>query len=159
LLVLGASEQGAAAPAHDAAPDALRDAAPAAPPPVEPNASAKSAPAQLEARANMGAASDESPVVVLTPDREVVLRVPAQGLVLRLAPPRSQPALPAGLAWLRIRDAAGRRELREQQFGSPGSNAEIRVPAGWLEPGGYRADLVLGDDNRPVTVARFRVEP
>jgi hypothetical protein len=158
LIGLGASEQGAAAPARDAAPNALRDAPPAPLPASEPNALAKSAPAQLEARANL-AASDESPVVVLTPDREIVLHVPAQGLVLRLAPPRSQPALPAGLAWLRIRDAAGRRELREQQFGSPGSNAEIRIPAGWLEPGGYRADLVLGDDNRPVTVARFRVEP
>jgi hypothetical protein len=139
--------------------NALRDAAPrAAPPASEPTALAKIAPAQLAARENR-AASDDAPVVVLTPDREVVLHVPAEGLVLRLAPPRSQPALPAGLAWLRVRDAAGRRELREQQFGSPGSNAEIRVPGGWLEPGAYRADLVLGDDNRPVTVARFRVEP
>jgi hypothetical protein len=101
---------------------------------------------------------DEWPVVVLIPDHEVVLPAPAAGLVLRLAPPRSQPAVPPGLAWLRVRDAAGRRELREQQFGSPGSNAEIRVPAGWLEPGGYRADILLGDDARPITMARFRIE-
>ena len=60
---------------------------------------------------------------------------------------------------MRVRDAAGRRELREQQFGNPGSSAEMRVPAAWLEPGSYRADLLLGDDNRPLTVARFRVEP
>jgi hypothetical protein len=156
VLSFGGDEEGTAGAALDAARNALRDAA--APPASEPNALAKSAPAQLEARED-AAASEDSPVVVLTPDREVVLHVPARALVLRLAPPRSQPALPAGLAWLRIRDAAGRRELREQQFGSPGSNAEIRVPAGWLEPGAYRADLVLGDDNRPVTVARFRVEP
>ena len=98
-------------------------------------------------------------MAVLTPDREAVLRAPAGGLVLRLAPPRSQPALPSGLAWLRVRDAAGRRELREQQFGSPGSSAEIRVPAGWLEPGSYRADILLGDDARPIAMARFRIEP
>jgi len=142
--------------------DAALDAAapPPAPAPAEPNALARSAaPAQIEARADRAAANDQSPVVVLTPDREVVLHVPPGGLVLRLAPPRSQPALPAGLAWLRLRDAAGRRELREQQFGSPGSNAEIRVPAGWLAPGAYSADLVVGDDSRPLTVARFRVEP
>jgi hypothetical protein len=109
--------------------------------------------------AGPAAARDGWPVVVLTPDREVSLHQPQRGLVLRLAPPRSQPALPPGLAWLRVRDTAGRRELREQQFDMPGSDAEIRVPAGWLEPGGYRADLVLGDDHRPVAVARFRVEP
>ena len=95
----------------------------------------------------------------LVPNREVVLQAPAEGLVLRLAPPRSQPAVPPGLAWLRVRDAAGRRELREQQFGSPGSSAEIRVPAGWLEPGSYRADILLGDGARPITMARFRIEP
>ncbi|HWP66096.1 MAG TPA: hypothetical protein VNO26_09310, partial [Candidatus Limnocylindria bacterium] len=60
---------------------------------------------------------------------------------------------------LRVRDAAGRRELREQQFGTPGSSAEIRIPAGWLEPGGYRADIVLGDGARPIVVARFRIQP
>jgi hypothetical protein len=156
---LGTVAGGAAEPALDALADTPRDAVPAAAPPAEPNALAKAAPAALEAGANTGAATDETPVVVLAPEREVAIHVPAHGLVLRLAPPRSQPALPAGLAWLRVRDAAGRRELREQQFGSPGSNAEIRIPAGWLEPGAYRADLVLGDDNRPISVARFRVEP
>jgi hypothetical protein len=89
----------------------------------------------------------------------VALHRPEQGLVLRLAPPRSQPALPAGLAWLRVRDAAGRRELREQQFDMPGSATELRVPGSWLAPGSYRADIVLGDDNRPLATAWFRVEP
>jgi hypothetical protein len=56
-----------------------------------------------------------------------------------------------------VRDAAGRRELREQQLGNPGSPASIRVHGAWLEPGSYRADLVLGDENRPVATARFRV--
>jgi hypothetical protein len=126
--------------------------------PVETHAMAKDAAAPSQAREE-AAASDEWPVVVLTPDREVVVHAPAHGLALRLAPPRSQPALPTGLAWLRVRDEAGRREMREQQFGTPGSSTEIRVPAAWLEPGSYRAAIVLGDDNRPVTVARFRVEP
>ena len=89
----------------------------------------------------------------------MVLQRPAYGLVLRLAPPRSQPALPAGLAWLRLRDAAGRRELREQQFGMPGSATELRVPATWLEPGSYRAAIVAGDETRPLATASFRVEP
>jgi hypothetical protein len=132
-----------------------RDVPPAAP--VEMHAMAKNAAAPAHAREE-AAASDEWPVVVLTPDREVVVHAPTHGLVLRLAPPRSQPALPTGLAWLRVRDEAGRREMREQQFGTPGSSAEIRVPAAWLEPGSYRAAIVTGDDNRPVTVARFRVE-
>jgi len=132
-----------------------RDAPAAAP--VETHAMAKNAAAPAQTRQE-AAVSDEWPVVVLTPDREVAVHPPTHGLVLRLAPPRSQPALPTGLAWLRVRDEAGRREMREQQFGTPGSSAEIRVPAAWLEPGSYRAAIVLGDDNRPVTVARFRVE-
>jgi hypothetical protein len=149
-------------------------AAPAAPPPATaPAALATSAPpeARADAAEELPASARESPderaaaadtgwrVVVLSPVREAEIAMPAGGLVLRLAPPRSQPALPAGLAWMRVRDAAGRRELREQQFGNPGSSAELRVPAAWLEPGSYRADLLLGDDNRPLTVARFRVEP
>jgi hypothetical protein len=104
-------------------------------------------------------ANDDWPVVVLTANREVAVHRPDAGLILRLAPPRSLPAMPAGLAWMRVRDAAGRRELREQQMGNPGSNAEMRIPASWLEPGSYRAELVLGDDTRPVVTARFRVEP
>jgi hypothetical protein len=103
-------------------------------------------------------AGDDWPVVVLTPAREVAVPLPPQGLIVRVAPPRSQPAIPPGLGWLRVRDAAGRRELREQQFGAPGSNAEIRVPAAWLELGSYRVDLVLGDDSRPVATTRFRIE-
>ena len=146
------------------------DAAPSAPAAPAPSsdtlAMAKTAaaperrrePASLDEAQREKASSNEWPVVVLTPDREIVLHAAAAGLVLRLAPPRSQPAVPPGLAWLRVRDAAGRRELREQQFGTPGSTAEIRVPAGWLEPGGYRADIVLGDDARPITTARFRVD-
>jgi len=158
----GYEAEGYGAPSAPAAPPA----APAAARPSDTLALAKAAAAPERRREAMagnqarrdGAPDDERPVVVLTPDREVVLQAPAQGLVLRLAPPRSQPAVPPGLAWLRVRDAAGRRELREQQFGSPGSSAEIRVPAGWLEPGSYRADILLGDDARPITVARFRIE-
>jgi hypothetical protein len=119
-------------------------------------APAQSADAPEERKAD---ASDDWPVVVLTANREVAVQRPDAGLVLRLAPPRSLPALPAGLAWMRVRDADGRRELREQQLGNPGSNAEMRVPAPWLEPGSYRAELVLGDDTRPVVTARFRVGP
>ena len=136
--------------------DGARRDAPAAP--AEARAMAKSAAVPARTREE-AAASDEWPVVVLTPEREVLVHLRANGVVLRLAPPRSQPALPTGLAWLRVRDEAGRRELREQQFGTPGSSAEIRVPAAWLDPGSYRAAIVLGDDNRPVTVARFRIEP
>jgi hypothetical protein len=102
---------------------------------------------------------EEARVIVLTPNREIAVPRSERDLLLRLAPPRSQPAIPAGLAWLRVRDVAGRREIREQQFGSPGSSAELRVPADWLAPGSYRADLILGDDNRPLVVARFRIEP
>jgi hypothetical protein len=157
-----------APPTYEAEGDAAPSppAAPAAAPPSDTPALAKAA-AAPERRREMGAideprrdaaSSVEWPVVMLMPDREVVLHAPAAGLVLRLAPPRSQPAVPPGLAWLRVRDAAGRRELREQQFGNPGTNAEIRVPAGWLEPGSYRADILLGDDARPITMARFRIE-
>jgi hypothetical protein len=136
--------------------DEQRAAAPRA---VELPAAGPKPNAVATSKAETVAAEDEWRVVVLTPEREVSLHQPQRGLVLRLAPPRSQPALPPGLAWLRVRDTAGRRELREQQFDMPGSNAEIRVPSGWLEPGSYRADLVLGDDHRPIAVARFRVEP
>jgi hypothetical protein len=150
-----ATVAGTAPAALEAEGRARRDAP--AQPPVEMHAMAKNAAAPAPAREE-AAANDEWPVVVLTRDREVLVHAPVHGLVLRLAPPRSQPALPTGLAWLRVRDETGRREIREQQFGTPGSSAEIRVPAAWLEPGSYRAAIVLGDDNRPVTVARFRVE-
>ena len=83
---------------------------------------AKSADAPEERTAD---ASFDWPVVVLTASREVSVHRPDAGLVLRLAPPRSLPAMPAGLAWMRVRDADGRRELREQQLGNPGSAARV----------------------------------
>jgi len=174
---------GAATPPLAAAPPpptALRDA-PAEEPAFGLRADADERPALLarrkeEAEADLSAAApmvksadapeertaganDDWPVVVLTANREVAVYRPVEGLMLRLAPPRSLPAMPAGLAWMRVRDAAGRRELREQQMGNPGSNAEMRIPTSWLEPGSYRAELVLGDDTRPVVTARFRIEP
>jgi hypothetical protein len=106
-----------------------------------------------------GPPAGDWPIVVLQANREMVLPRPVHGVVLQLAPSRSEPALPAGLAWLRVRDAAGRRELREQQFGAPGSPTELRVPAAWLEPGSYRAAIVAGDEARPLASAEFRVEP
>jgi hypothetical protein len=136
-----------------AAPIMLPTPAPAAPPEPVPAA----APAPPVPSAPSSAALGEWHTITLLASRETELARPEPGVVLRLAPPRSLPAVPAGLAWLRVRDAAGRRELREQQLGNPGSPASIRVHGAWLEPGSYRADLVLGDENRPVATARFRV--
>lgn len=155
--------------AADRASQAFEVPAPAAEPPAAPPAErpgtrpmAKAAAPAAEGIAMRpeaaSSAGDDWAVVVLTPAREVAVPRPPQGLIVRVTPPRSQPAIPPGLGWLRVRDAAGRRELREQQFGAPGSNAEVRVPAAWLELGSYRVDLVLGDDARPVVTTRFRIE-
>jgi hypothetical protein len=76
------------------------------------------------------------------------------GLILTLPVPGD--AATAGPAELRIRDGAGRRELREEHFGPPTRRVAMRVPGEWLVPGRYVVELYAGGD-RPVATATLSV--
>lgn len=148
----------AAAPArvadHDRPGQALDDAPAEAPSAaMEAFRAAPSAPKAGSAR------PDAPPQAVwprldMTPTSSHLVIAASPGLILTLPVPGD--AATAGPAELRVRDAAGHRELREEHFGPPTSRVAMRVPGEWLVPGRYVVELYTGGD-RPVATATLNV--
>ena len=78
------------------------------------------------------------------------------GLVLTLTVPD---AARSGDVEVRVLDAAGGREVRER-FARAGERVAMRLPATWLTPGTYTAELRRLDAGpSPAEVLSFRVLP
>lgn len=130
-----------------AAPDADRPPLAAQQRAAAPAAEGQAAPALADRAAP--AAPPVWPRLDLTPGSSHLVIAASPGLILALPVPGD--AATAGAAELRIHDAAGRRELREEHFGPPTRRVTMRVPADWLEPGRYVVELWLGDTKPAVT--------
>jgi hypothetical protein len=77
------------------------------------------------------------------------------GLVLRLPLPAGEHS--AGELQVRVVDDGERHEIRERFSDSSGGRLDVHVPAGWLAPGSYRAELYAGAARTPTHVFHFEV--
>jgi len=114
---------------------------------------AKQAAKSLEAKDELADADDGllTAASVLPPNllrleayRSGRAQLPAAGEVLRVSVPVPAP-MAAGEGWLVLRDAEGRRELRERvelsAAGPTERRVELRIPREWLAPGAYTLQL------------------
>ena len=64
-----------------------------------------------------------------------------------------------GAVEVRVLDAQGGREMR-QRFARAGEHVAMRLPAAWLTPGAYTAELHrLDAEPSPAGIFAFRVAP
>ena len=90
------------------------------------------------------------------PPLDVMARDLGVGLVLTLPVPD---AARSGAVEVRVLDAPGGREMRER-FADAGERVAMRLPAAWLTPGRYTAELRRVDtEPSPAAVFSFRVVP
>jgi len=125
---------------------------------VESEAAAEKAESYRETRAATPEPAGWKPLALSAPGApaDVAARDLGTGLVLTLTVPD---AARSGAVEVRVLDARGGREMRER-FARTGERVAMRLPAAWLTPGTYTAELRRLDAGpSPAEVFSFRVLP
>ena len=125
---------------------------------VESEAAAEKAESYRETRAATPEPSGWKALALSAPGApaDVAARDLGTGLVLTLTVPD---AARSGAVEVRVLDARGGREMRER-FARTGERVAMRLPAAWLTPGTYTAELRRLDAGpSPAEVFSFRVLP
>jgi len=125
---------------------------------VEPEAAAEKAERYSETRAATPEPAGWKALALSAPGApaDVAVRDLGAGLVLTLTVPD---AARSGAVEVRVLDARGGREMRER-FARAGERVAMRLPAAWLTPGTYTAELRRLDAGpSPAEVLSFRVLP
>jgi len=125
---------------------------------VESEAAAEKAESYRETRAATPEPAGWKPLALSAPGApaDVAARDLGTGLVLTLTVPD---AARSGAVEVRVLDARGGREMRER-FARTGERVAMRLPAAWLTPGTYTAELRRLDAGpSPAEVLSFRVLP
>jgi hypothetical protein len=125
---------------------------------VESEAAMEKAERRSETRAAMPEPTGWKALALSAPgaSAEVAARDLGTGLVLTLSVPD---AARSGAVEVRVLDAPGGREMRER-FARAGERVAMRLPAAWLTPGTYTAELRRLDAGpSPAVAFSFRVLP
>ena len=125
---------------------------------VESEAAAEKAERYSETRAATPEPAAWKPLALSAPGApaDVAARELSAGLVVTLPVPD---AARSGDVEVRVLDAAGGREVRER-FARAGERVAMRLPAAWLTPGTYTAEVRrLDAEPSPTEVLSFRVVP
>ena len=125
---------------------------------VESEAAAEKAESYRETRAATPEPAGWKPLALSAPGApaDVAARDLGTGLVLTLTVPD---AARSGAVEVRVLDARGGREMRER-FARAGERVAMRLPAAWLTPGTYTAEVRrLDAEPSPTEVLSFRVVP
>ena len=125
---------------------------------VDSEAAVERAPRDVATRAATPEPAGWKPLALSAPGApaDVAARDLGTGLVLTLTVPD---AARSGAVEVRVLDARGGREMRER-FARTGERVAMRLPAAWLTPGTYTAELRRLDAGpSPAEVFSFRVLP